>query len=94
MVKDMDKPLRSKFGRWYFDHVYETKTIPAKIRIDKGTETGKMATLHCFLRRHQVDGEDPLDSVIYGPSTSNQVFITYFLTYSLSQNMVKCRTTM
>ena len=77
-------------GRWYFDHVYETKTIPSKIRVDKGTETGKMATLHAFLRRHQGDCEDPLDSVIYGPSTSNQVvlffsdyFPTSFPTYYL-----------
>ena len=60
-------------GRWYFDHIYETKTIPSKIRIDKGTETRKMATLQAFLRRHQEDGINPLDSVIYGPSTSNQV---------------------
>ena len=41
-------------GRWYFDHVYETKTIPSKIRVDKGTKTGKMATLHAFLRTHWI----------------------------------------
>ena len=43
------------------------------IRVDKGTETGTMATIHAFLRRHHNDGVDPVDTVLYGPSTSNQV---------------------
>ena len=42
------------------------------IRIDKGTETGTLATLHAFLRRHHND-MDPMNTVIYGPSTDNQV---------------------
>ena len=48
--------------------------VPAKICIDKGTETGEMAPLHAFLRRNHVD-MDPADTVMYGPSTSNQVSI-------------------
>ena len=44
--------------------------------MDKGTETGVMATMHAFLRRHHGDTE-PCDTVIYGPSTTNQVSISY-----------------
>lgn len=62
-------------GRWYLEHLMETKTLPNMIRIDKGTETGIMATIHAFLRRHHndADGLEPTDTVLYGPSTSNQV---------------------
>ena len=42
------------------------------LRVDKGTETGTMATIHAFLRRHH-DDMDPSDTVINGPSTANQV---------------------
>lgn len=59
-------------GRLHLEHLFETKIIASKMRIDKGTETGKMATIHAFLRRHHGD-MDPLDTVIYGPSTSNQI---------------------
>lgn len=59
-------------GRWYFDYLFHTKIIATMIRIDKGTETGTLATLHAFLRRHHED-MDPLNTVIYGPSTDNQV---------------------
>ena len=66
-------------GRWYFDHLYETKTISSKIRIDKETETGKLATF-------QGDGIDPLDTVTYGPSTANQVFIIFCI-YNICDNL-------
>ena len=46
--------------------------MAAMLRVDRGTETGVMATLHSFLRRHHGD-MDPSDSVVYGPSTENQV---------------------
>eukprot|EP00112_Aurelia_sp_Birch-Aquarium-sp1_P007258 Seg1790.5 transcript_id=Seg1790.5/GoldUCD/mRNA.D3Y31 product="hypothetical protein" protein_id=Seg1790.5/GoldUCD/D3Y31 len=59
-------------GRWYFDFVMENEYIPAKLRIDKGTERGEMATIHAFLRQGHGD-MDPADTVIYGPSTSNQI---------------------
>ena len=36
-------------GRWYFDHLHETKMIAQNLRIDKGTETGEMLTMHAFL---------------------------------------------
>ena len=59
-------------GRWYLEYLCETKVMSAMMRLDKGTETGTMATMHAFLRRHHND-MDPEDTVLYGPSTSNQV---------------------
>ena len=60
-------------GRFYLDYLTEVKSIASHIRIDKGTETGTMATMHAFLRRNHDDGIKPEDTVIYGASTSNQV---------------------
>ena len=67
-------------GRWYLEHLYETKIISAMLRLDKGTKTGTMTTMHAFLHRHHND-MDPHKTVIYGPSTSNQVWkcSVYFL---------------
>ena len=59
-------------GRWYLEYLYETRTMASYLRMDRGTETGILATMHAFLRRHHGD-VDPLETVIYGPSTSNQV---------------------
>ncbi|KAK3749360.1 hypothetical protein QZH41_001510 [Actinostola sp. cb2023] len=59
-------------GRWYLEHLYETRMISAILRVDKGTETGVMGTMHSFLRRHHGD-MNPHDTVLYGPSTSNQI---------------------
>ena len=36
-------------GRWYLDYLYETRVIPAMLRVDSGSETGIMATMHAFL---------------------------------------------
>ena len=60
-------------GRWYLEYLYESRIMPAYLRIDKGTETGIMATMQAYLRRNDNTLDDPTDSVIYGPSTSNQV---------------------
>lgn len=60
-------------GRWYLEHLMETHFMPAILRLDKGTETGIMATMHAFLRRNHNDDMDPVDTILYGPSTSNQV---------------------
>lgn len=51
----------------------ETKVMPAIIRIVKGSETGTMATIDAFLRKHHTDVMDPVDTILHGPSTSNQV---------------------
>ena len=61
-------------GRLYEEHLYETRMIASKLRIDRGT----MATIHAFLRQNHADmnGRDTSDvcknTVIFGPSTSNQ----------------------
>ncbi|XP_078484142.1 uncharacterized protein LOC144744114 isoform X2 [Ciona intestinalis] len=60
-------------ARWYFDYIYETKCIASYMRLDKGTETGIMATMHAFLRKSHIDVTDASDTVIYGKSTSNQI---------------------
>ena len=41
--------------------------------MDKSTETGVMATIHCYLRNMHEDIDDPADTVIYGPSTENRI---------------------
>ena len=43
-----------------------------KLRIDRGTETGLLATLHVFLCQHHED-MTPEDTVEYGSSTSNRI---------------------
>eukprot|EP00794_Sanderia_malayensis_P008459 gene8459-9364_t len=43
------------------------------LRVDKGTETGTMGTMDAFLRSNHEDEIDPVDTIIYGPSTSNQI---------------------
>ena len=76
--------------RWYFELVYETRVMPNYIRTDKGSETGTIATMHCFLRRPHLDvetDEDAVKTVIYGPSTSNQVVLLNVIDmYGVEQN--------
>ena len=52
----------------------ETHVIANMIRLDKGTETGVMATMHAFLRSNHGDCNEPVYTILYGPSTSNQVY--------------------
>ena len=63
-------------GRFYLEYLFKTRKISSRLRLDKGTETGVMAAMHAFLRQQHGD-TDPMETVIYGPSTSNQVRI-YF----------------
>ena len=58
-------------GRWYLEYLYESVKVPNFLRMDKGTETNTMAVMQSFLRKDHSDIEDPVDSVVYGPSTSN-----------------------
>ena len=61
---------------WYLEHLYESKTFPDHIRIDKGSETTIMATMQVFLsnkRPNIFTSDEACSTVIYGPSTSNQV---------------------
>ena len=48
--------------------------MPSMMRLDRGKETGMMATIHAFLRRNHDMGE-PCDSIVYGPSTSIILFM-------------------
>ncbi len=47
--------------------------MPSYLRIDKGTETGKMATVHVYLVNKYEVMEHPMEAIIYGPSTSNKI---------------------
>ena len=60
-------------GKRYLEFLHETEILPTYLRMDRGTETGKMATMHVYLINKLGTAEDPTDSVIYGPSTSNTI---------------------
>ena len=60
-------------GRFYLEHLFNSRVMASIIRVDKGTETGVMATMHAYLRQQHGDDMDPIETVVYGPSTSNQV---------------------
>ena len=57
----------------YLQYLFETEMLPRNLRVDRGTETGKMATIHVYLLNKHEDVDDPTDSIIYGPSTSNKI---------------------
>ena len=57
-------------GNRYLAYLTETQILPKILRVDKGTETGKMASIHLFLQDKIGDLEDPMDSIIFGPSTT------------------------
>ena len=78
-------------GRWYLEYLYENKVIPSYLRMDRGTETGVMATMHAFLRQHHGD-IDPTETVIYGPSTANQVSVCGGVLYNFLRSVFKNRT--
>ncbi|XP_068674224.1 uncharacterized protein [Montipora foliosa] len=60
-------------GRWYLQHLYESKVISNNLRLDKGTETGYMATIHSYLRQQGDASSNGTDTVHYGPSTNNKI---------------------
>jgi len=61
-----------------FSHRQDVPSIFIRIRDDRGTETGKMATIHLFLLNRQGIMDDPTDSIIYGPSTINKRLEKFF----------------
>ena len=61
-------------GRFYLEYLYEHGSIASILRVDKGTKTGVMATMHAYLRQQHGD-MDAGETVIFGPSTSNQVLL-------------------
>ena len=68
------KMLRAKV--WVY--LLKARTIASKLWLDKGSETGVMALMHSFLRQHHGD-MDPVKTVMYGPSTSNQVCVLFYV---------------
>ena len=60
-------------SRMYLQYLFETKVLSTNLRIDMGTETGKMATIHAYLLNQLKVMDDPTDSIIYDPSTSNKI---------------------
>ncbi|XP_028412940.1 uncharacterized protein LOC114535818 [Dendronephthya gigantea] len=60
-------------GRWYLEHLYKSKVISDNLRLDKGTETGHMATIHSYLRQQGDEDINGAETVHYGPSTSNKI---------------------
>ena len=57
----------------YIEHLLQTKLLSTYLRIDRGTETGKMATIHAYLVNKIGIIDDATDSIIYSPSTSNKI---------------------
>ncbi|PFX34097.1 hypothetical protein AWC38_SpisGene926 [Stylophora pistillata] len=52
---------------------HESEMLLRNLRVDRGTESGKMATIQVYLlNKHEVMN-DPTDAIIYGPSTSNKI---------------------
>ena len=59
-------------------YLYKARTIASKLRLEKGSETGVMALMHLLLRQHHGD-MDLVKTVMYGPSTSNQVCALFYV---------------
>ncbi len=60
-------------GNFYMQHLVETEIMRNYPGLDKGTEIGTMATIHAYLREKQGDLDELVDSIIFGPSTSNKI---------------------
>jgi hypothetical protein len=60
-------------GKKYLEYLYQEQIMPSYLRIDKGTETGKMATVHVYLVNKYEVMEDAVQAIIHGPSTSNKI---------------------
>ena len=57
----------------YLNYLFDTEMLPVNLRMNRGTETGKLVTIHvCLLNQHGLM-DDTTDSIIYGPSTSNKI---------------------
>jgi len=62
-------------GRWYLEHLYRTRVISNHLRLDRGSETGHMATIHSFILETVANdlGVNGGETVHYGTSTNNKV---------------------
>ena len=63
--------------------------MSSKLRLDKGSETGEMALMYSFLDSIMGFGDmDPVETVMYGPSTSNQVCVLFYVMQCFSRTKV------
>ncbi len=62
----IDKELSFLFFSW-------GKVISKYLRLDKGTETGHMATIHAFLSLGREDVKNEEDTIYFHPSTNKKV---------------------
>ena len=60
-------------GKFYMLYLLDTHILPCYLRLDKGTETGVMATMQAYMMDKCGNMSEPLDSIVYGPSTSNKI---------------------
>ena len=44
-----------------WEYLYDSKILPAHLRMDKGTETGTIATMQSYLHKEHTDLDDPID---------------------------------
>ena len=63
----------SVIAKQYLQFLIEHKKLPVHMRMDRGTESGKMATLHAHLISKVGKLGDPTDAIIYGPSKTNKI---------------------
>ena len=68
-VRDSNPPT---IGLRYIQHLFETKRLTFNIRMDCGTETGKLTAIHAFLCDNRDDVDDSTDLVIYGHCNNQQ----------------------
>ena len=60
-------------AKFYMQYLLDSQELPTYLRLDRGSETGVMASIHSYLTNEFRDFNNPVDSIIYGPSTSNKI---------------------
>ena len=60
-------------GNKYCAYLTEIQILPKILCLDKGTETGKMASIHVVLKDKIGDLEDAMNSLMFGRSTTNKI---------------------
>ena len=60
-------------GRMYIKYLFDTEMLQVNLRMYRGTETSKLATIHVYLLNQHGPMDDPTDSIIYSPSTRNKI---------------------
>ena len=60
-------------AKWFVECLKKNKIMPQYLRMDKGTETVKLAAIQCYIKGEtfNLTPEEASESVVYGPSTSN-----------------------